>query len=109
MKKDYNLTASFSDESYDFTIVCVSGTPEAYTIVSDGKDGYTVTFAPTEDSEYAIYGELTGNIEVSAGDYDFKLDLGYDGKDFTLNAANLAPIVFSSVQDATISVPSGLT
>ena len=64
----------FEGESTDFTLMCLSGTADAYTL-----EGTTLTFsAIAEDSVYSIAGTFRGNIIIDVGD-GHKLDLEMHG------------------------------
>ena len=85
----------FEGESTDFTLMCLSGTADAYTL-----EGTTLTFsAITEDSVYSIAGTFHGNIIIDVGD-NHKLDLEMHG--FSLVCSTTNPITVLSGDEVAI-------
>ncbi len=62
----------FEEETVDIEVTCISGTANAYTL-----NGNVLTFTTvTEDSVYAVSGQLSGNIVIDTGDeHQFELEL----------------------------------
>lgn len=85
-----------------FTVKCVSGTENAYTVA-----GNTITFTTVnEDTVYAVSGELEGNIVIDAdatGTYKFDLEL----TGFTLTCDYVNPITVLSGKEVSITVKKG--
>ena len=79
----------FEDQSRDFTVECISGTKNTYTV-----EGNTLTFtAVTEESVYSISGTFNGNIVIDTGD-SYKFDLELNG--FSLVCSDTNPIIVKS-------------
>lgn len=92
-KKAENTSAAVMD---GVTITCVSGTEGCYTV-----NGSTITFAGcTEDSVYAISGQLKGNIIIDAGD-DYKFELELQGVSIISDSTN--PVVVLSGDKVTLT------
>lgn len=84
------------NEEKAFTITCVSGTQNAYTV-----DGNTLTFSGvTEASVYDIKGTLHGNIVIDVSD-DYKFELQMSG--FELCSASACPVTVLSGDKVTLS------
>lgn len=78
------------------TVTCVSGTPNAYSVV-----GNTITFADiAEDSVYDVSGVLYGNIVIDVSD-DYEFELQMSG--FELNSDSYCPISISGGKKVTLS------
>lgn len=98
------LYAGFSEDApADFskiTILCLSGSAGCYT-----TQGNTLTFTNvSEDSVYAISGELNGNIVIDVGD-DYKFDLEMHG--FTISNDSVSPITILSGDKVTLTAKKG--
>lgn len=86
----------FEEDIVDVEILCISGTPDCYTI-----DGNVVTFTSvTEDSVYSISGKLKGNIVIDTGD-DYKFDLEMHGFSLVSDTAN--PIMINSGDEVSLT------
>lgn len=87
-------------ENMPWTVVCLSGTPDAYTY-----DGTTLTFTTvSEESSYAIRGEMAGNIVIDTGDsYKFTLEM----RGFTLRCDDTNPVTVLSGDEVTLKAKSG--
>ena len=85
----------FEEETKDFTVTCLSGTPKAYTL-----EGTTLTFtAVNQETVYAIAGEFKGNIVIDVGD-DYKFDLEFHG--FSLVCEDTNPITVLSGDEVSL-------
>lgn len=86
----------FEDDAMDITVLCVSGTPDCYSI-----DGSTVTFgAISEDSVYSVSGRFKGNIVIDTGD-GFKFELELHG--LSLVSDTESPVVIKSGDKVTLT------
>ena len=85
----------FEEETLDFTVTCVSGTPDAWKL-----EGTTLTFTAVQTSSvYAISGTLKGNIIIDIGDANnFELELS----DFSLVSQEANPITVLSGDEVSI-------
>ena len=91
----------------DYSITCVSGTADAYTVTDDGYGGVTITFTTvTENSEYQISGTVYGNIVIDIGD-DFEFTLDLSG--LTLTSVCNVPIEVVSADEVSISAQKKTT
>ncbi len=83
-----------------FTLTYTSGTENCYTY-----DGTTLTFTAIDAiTEYAIEGEMTGNIVVNVGEtYKFTLEM----RGFTLNCDSTNPIMALSADEFELQAKSG--
>ncbi|MBQ4510637.1 MAG: carbohydrate-binding domain-containing protein, partial [Clostridia bacterium] len=79
----------FEEETQDVTILCASGTENAYRI----EDGTIYFSSVKEDSVYSISGQFKGNIIIDIGD-EYKFDL--EMLDFSLVSENVNPITVLS-------------
>lgn len=90
----------FEEETQKVTVLCVSGTDNAYKIENN-----TITFTGvSEDSVYSISGQFKGNIIIDAGD-EYKFDL--EMQDFSLVSENTNPITVLSGNKVSLTAKNG--
>lgn len=92
----HTLSVTFKEaSSAPYTITCLSGTPDCYTV-----NGSTITFGTiSEESVYSISGTLDGNIIIDVGE-EFNFELQLTG--FSLTSNEESPIVILSAKNADI-------
>lgn len=99
---DRTVKVTFVERSMLYTITCVSGTENAYTVLDD-----TLTFTSIDtDTVYSISGEFEGNIVIDvdqSGTYKFDLEL----TGFTLTCDYTNPITILSGNEVSITAKNG--
>ena len=94
------ICATFKESNLTLTVTCLEGSNDCYSIA-----GNTVTFtALSEDSVYAVSGELIGNIVIDVGD-DYKFELEMQG--LTLWCDETSPISIISGDEVTLTAKKG--
>lgn len=96
----YTFTCSDCEQEETIEISYVSGTQNAYQVLSN-----TITFSDiTENSSYSINGTFYGNIIINVSDkYEFELELN----GFTIYSSSEVPIMIESADKVTISSKKG--
>lgn len=90
----------FQETETDVVVTCVSGTQGCYTLEEN-----TLTFtAVSEDSVYAVSGQLQGNIVIDVGD-EHKFDLELQGFSLVSDSGN--PVLITSGDEVSITAKAG--
>lgn len=90
----------FEEETQEVTILCVSGTKNAYKIENN-----TITFTSvSEDSVYSISGQFKGNIIIDTGN-EHKFDL--EMQNLSLACENTSPITVLSGSEVSLTAKNG--